>query len=394
MTKKRAIIIVLDSVGCGELPDAAEFGDVGSDTIGNIIKQRGLHVPNLAKLGLYAIPGTSFVREDEDALEGNYGKCAEITKGKDTTSGHWEMAGYILDPPFRTFPDGFPAEIIEKFEAKCGCKIIGNEVASGTEIIQRLGDEHVRTGCPIVYTSADSVFQIAAHEEVIPLDELYRSCEIARELLVGAWSVGRVIARPFVGSSGNYTRTENRRDFALAPETPTILDAIKEAGRDVVGIGKIEDIFAHRGLTKVQHTTNNHDGIEATIQALKEDTEGLIFTNLVDFDMLYGHRNDVESYAKAIEYFDGRLPEIRANLRDGDVLIITADHGCDPTTSSTDHSREYIPLLVMGPSCKKDVNLGIRKTFADIGASVVDYLGLPAWPVGTSFMPEIVGEEK
>lgn len=388
MSKKRAIIVVLDSVGCGELPDANEFGDVGSNTIGNIIKVRGLDVPNLGELGLYSIPGTGFEKNVGTVL-GDYGKCNEVTKAKDTTSGHWEMAGYVMKTPFRTFPDGFPEEIIGEFEEKTGRKILGNEVASGTEIIERLGDEHVQTGKPIIYTSADSVFQIAAHEDVIPLDELYAMCETARAMLVGDWAVGRVIARPFVGTSGHYKRTEHRRDFALAPETDTILDQIKADGLDVVGIGKIEDIFAHRGLTEVMHTTNNHDGIEATIQAEKEDTEGLIFTNLVDFDMLFGHRNDVENYAAALEYFDQKLPEIIDNMRDDDMLIICADHGCDPTTPSTDHSREYIPLLVYGPNLKNDVNLGIRKSFTDIAASVIDHLGLKPWPVGTSFMPEI-----
>ena len=389
--QKRAIIVVLDSVGCGELPDADEFGDVGSDTIGNIIKVRGLDVPHLATLGLYSIPGTSFAKPVE-GVQGSYGKCNEVTKAKDTTSGHWEMAGYIMKTPFRTFPNSFPPEIITLYEEKIGRSILGNEVASGTEIIQRLGDEHVKTGRPIVYTSADSVFQVAAHEDVIPLEQLYEFCEIARALLVGEWAVGRVIARPFVGQSGAYKRTENRRDFALAPETPTILDAIKEAGRDVVGIGKIEDIFAHRGLTEVMHTTNNSAGIEATIRALQEDTQGLIFTNLVDFDMLYGHRNDVENYASALEYFDSKLPEIMKNMRQDDLLIITADHGCDPTTPSTDHSREYVPLLVYGPAVKQNVNLGVRATFADIAASVMDHLGLPAWPIGASFMPELTNQ--
>lgn len=386
--KKRVTIVVLDSVGCGEMPDAVEFGDVGSNTIGNIIKVRGLDVPNLAKLGLFSIPDTGFGKDVPNVV-GNYGKCAEVTKAKDTTSGHWEMAGYLMPAPFRTFPEGFPISFMEKYEAAIGKGTIGNEVASGTEIIMRLGDEHVATGKPIIYTSADSVFQIAAHEDIIPLDELYRICEVARKMLVGDMAVGRVIARPFIGSSGAYARTENRRDFALAPETDTILDAIKRAGLDVVGIGKIEDIFAHRGLTEVMHTTNNAAGIEATIAALKEDTRGLIFTNLVDFDMLYGHRNDVESYASALEYFDRKLPEIMESMGPEDILIISADHGCDPTTASTDHSREYIPLLVYGQPCKQDVNLGVRKTFADIGASIVDYLGLEKWNIGQSFWPEI-----
>jgi len=388
--KKRAIVIVLDSVGIGEQPDAAEFGDVGSHTLGNIRKVRGkLDMPNMTKLGLAAIENSRL-----DTLNltptGAYGRLAELTKAKDTTCGHWEMAGLPLKQAFKTYPAGFPQEVIQEFEAKIGRGTIGNEVASGTEIIQRLGDEHVKTGKPIVYTSADSVFQIAAHEGVIPLPELYRICEIARELLNDDnYLVGRVIARPFEGTSGAYKRTENRKDYAVEPFTDTVLDALDKRGLPVVGIGKIEDIFCHRGVTIVDHTKNNHTGIDATVRFLEEGAGSFIFTNLVDFDMLYGHRNDVEGYAAALESFDAALPRIIGAMKEGDILMITADHGCDPTTPSTDHSREYIPLVVAGKHVKANVNLGTRKTFADIGATVFDYLTGEKWNVGESFLNDI-----
>lgn len=388
--KKRAIIIVLDSVGIGEQPDAAEFGDVGSHTLGNIRKVRGkLDLPNMTALGLAAIENS---RLDMLNLipKGAYGRCAELTKAKDTTCGHWEMAGLPLKQPFKTYPNGFPKELMDEFEAKIGRGTIGNEVASGTEIIQRLGDEHVKTGKPIVYTSADSVFQIAAHEGVIPLQELYRICQIARELLNDDnYLVGRVIARPFEGTSGAYKRTENRRDYAVEPFSDTILDALDRRGLPVVGIGKIEDIFCHRGVTIVDHTKNNPAGIESTIRYLESGTGSFIFSNLVDFDMLYGHRNNVEGYAAALEAFDQALPRILGAMKDGDLLMITADHGCDPTTPSTDHSREYIPLVVTGKHVKANVDLGTRKSFADIGATVYEYLTGAKWNVGTSFLGEI-----
>ncbi|MEA4870315.1 Phosphopentomutase [bioreactor metagenome] len=388
--KRRAIVIVLDSVGIGEQPDAAEFGDVGSHTLGNIRKVRGkLDIPNMTGIGLAAIENSRL-----DTLNltpvGAYGKLGELTKAKDTTCGHWEMAGLPLKQAFKTYPNGFPKELIQEFEAKIGRGTIGNEVASGTEIIQRLGDEHVKTGKPIVYTSADSVFQIAAHEGVIPLPELYRICEIARELLNDDnYLVGRVIARPFEGTSGAYKRTENRKDYAVEPFTDTVLDALDKRGLPVVGIGKIEDIFCHRGVTIVDHTKNNHTGIDATVRYLAEGTGSFIFTNLVDFDMLYGHRNDVEGYAAALELFDAALPRILGAMKEEDILMITADHGCDPTTPSTDHSREYIPLIVAGKHVKANVNLGTRKTFADIGATVFDYLTGEKWNVGESFLKEI-----
>lgn len=388
--KKRAIIIVLDSVGIGALPDAAEFGDVGAHTIGNIYEKRGkLDIPNMRRLGIANIENSKLPKLDDKDIVACYCRAAEVTKAKDTTSGHWEMSGYIMDVPFRTYPDGFPRALLDEYEARIGRKTLGNCTASGTEIIQRLGDEHVKTGSPIVYTSADSVFQIAAHEEVIPLDELYRICEIAREMLVGEYLTGRVIARPFVGGNGVYTRTENRRDFALAPMGNTILDGLVVQGYDTAGIGKIEDIFAHRGVINVDHTKNNHDGIEATIKMLKGNGNDFIFTNLVDYDMLYGHRNDVEGYAAALEYFDTKLPEILDALRDDDLLIITADHGCDPTYPGTDHTREYIPVLIYNKRMKKAANLGTLNSFADLGASAYEYICGKKWPVGKSFLDKL-----
>ena len=384
--KKRAIVIVLDSVGIGALPDAAAFGDEGSHTLGNIYAARGkLALPNLYRLGLANIED-SRLPDAPAKPAGCYGRCAEVTKAKDTTCGHWEMAGLPLDKPFRTYPDGFPAEFLRAFEARIGRKTLGNCVASGTEIIQRLGDEHVRTGAPIVYTSADSVFQIAAHEGVIPLEELYRICEIARGMLSGDYLVGRVIARPFLGGDGKYTRTENRKDYALEPFEDTVLDALDKRGLEVVGVGKIEDIFCHRGVTTVNHTHNNHDGILAT-QAYLESGEGsFLFVNLVDTDMLYGHRNDVEGYARALETFDAALPGMLGALKEGDILMVTGDHGCDPTTPSTDHSREYIPLVATGPRVKAGVPLGTRQSFADIGATVYEYLTGETWRCGASFL--------
>jgi len=389
--KKRAIVIVLDSVGIGEQPDAAEFGDVGSHTLGNIRKVRGkLDLPNMTAIGLAEIENSRLDRSST-APTGCYGRCAELTKAKDTTCGHWEMAGLPLKQAFKTYPNGFPREFLDEFEKKIGRGTLGNTVASGTVIINELGDEHVKTGKPIVYTSADSVFQIAAHEGVIPLKEIYHICEVARELLNDDnYLVGRVIARPFIGGDGKYTRTENRKDYAVEPFSDTILDALDKRGLPVVGIGKIEDIFCHRGVTIVDHTKNNHTGTESTIRFLEEGTGSFIFTNLVDFDMLYGHRNNVEGYAEALETFDAALPRILSAMKDGDILMITADHGCDPTTASTDHSREYIPLLVAGKHVKHNVNLGTRKSFADIGATVFEYLTGEQWNAGESFLNEII----
>ncbi|MBQ9187873.1 MAG: phosphopentomutase [Clostridia bacterium] len=387
--KKRVTLIVLDSAGIGYLPDAADFGDVGANTICNIYHQRGrLEVPNMTRLGLANIDGCT-LPPYTGPITGAYGKCAEKTHAKDTTCGHWEIAGYSLEKPFLTYPNGFPRDFLDAFEQRVARGTLGNTVASGTQIIQELGDEHVKTGKLIVYTSADSVFQIAAHEDVVPLDELYRICEIAREMLVGPYLVGRVIARPFTGTSGRYTRTENRRDYALAPFKPTILDGLTEKGMDVVAVGKIEDIFCHRGITTVDHTKNNPAGIEATDRFLAEGKGDFIFTNLVDTDMLYGHRNDVEGYGQALEYFDQKLPDLLAKLGKGDILMITADHGCDPTYPGTDHTREYIPLLIAGPHIKPGVNLHIRPAFNDIGATIYEYLTGEHWREGNSFLQEI-----
>ncbi len=387
---KRAIIIALDSVGVGAMPDAADFGDAGADTLGHIVERTDIKLPNLFRAGIANISGVAFSGHSMDKPLFAYGKAAEKTRAKDTTSGHWEIAGVTLDEPFRTYPNGFPKDIVSEFEALIGRKTLGNYVASGTEIIKDLGDEHVRTGCPIIYTSADSVFQIAAHEAVIPLSELYEQCEKARALLVGERAVGRIIARPFTGEPGNFTRTKNRRDYALPPPRDTILDALKARGFDVVGIGKIEDIFCHRGLTRIDHTTNNAAGIEATLRFMREANpiDGLIFTNLVDYDMLYGHRNDIEGYAKALEAFDEKLPELMDAIRKGDILIITADHGCDPAYTGTDHTREYVPILVYCGGVKA-VDLGVRATFADMGATVFEYLTGEAWDEGTSFLREL-----
>ena len=391
---KRVAIIVLDSVGIGELPDAAKYGDEGSNTLVNIKKEYpDFSVPNMAELGLGNIEGEDIcLLGKTDSPKGCYAKMSEASNGKDTTTGHWEISGIVTENPFPTFTEtGFPKEVMDKFEKAIGRKTLGNISASGTAIINELGDEHVKTGYPIIYTSADSVFQIACHEDVIPVDELYKMCETAREILVGDYAVARVIARPFIGNgNGNYTRTERRKDFSLAPTSETILDLHKAEGKSVVAIGKIEDIFEHRGMTVTDHTTNNHDGIEKTIEYLKKDFEGLLFTNLVDTDMIYGHRNDVKGYAEAVMYFDSKLPEIKSAMKDDDILIITADHGCDPTTPSTDHSREFVPLLVYGKNIKEGVNLGVRKQFSDIAATVAEYLGINEMFGAESFLKDVI----
>jgi phosphopentomutase len=389
----RIILIVLDSVGIGALPDADEYGE--QDPVSNTLAHTaeavgGLCLPHLGQIGLGNILPVQGVPAAE-APTGAYGRMAEGSKGKDTTTGHWEIAGLCSVKPFPTYPQGFPQEIMSEFEARIGRRSLGNYTASGTVIIQELGDDHVRTGYPIVYTSADSVFQIAAHEKVIPLERLYGICEAAREILSGEHAVARVIARPFIGPiDGKYVRTENRRDFSVRPPHPTVLDRLVAAGQRVMAVGKIEDIFAHRGITDVIHSTNNMAGVDATLQSMRESSNGLVFANLVDFDMLYGHRNDPRGYADALEAVDARVPELIAALRSGDVLFFTADHGNDPTTSSTDHSREYVPLLAVGQYVRAGTDLGTRETFADLGATIADVLGIGAIPVGTSFARELL----
>ncbi|MDR1195958.1 MAG: phosphopentomutase [Endomicrobium sp.] len=391
MSIKRIILIVLDSAGVGALPDAAVYGDEGSNTIGHILDkaENGFSLPNLEKLGLYKILERKTNLPDCE-ITGCYGKMATKSPAKDTTAGHWELAGIILDKPFPTYPDGFPKDLIENFENLIGTKIIGNCAASGTEIIKRLGDQHCASGRPIVYTSADSVFQIAAHEQFFGLDKLYKICKTAREMLSGKHAVGRVIARPFTGTSGNYERTANRKDYSLTPPETTMLDEIKNAGGEVIAIGKIEDIFNAKGITKAVHTKGNANGMEITAEEIKNGAgsgkKALIFTNLVDFDMLWGHRRDINSYAKALREFDDFLMKLTVMLDDDDILIITADHGCDPSFEKhTDHTREYVPLLVYGKKLKKNVNLGVRQTLADIARTVADIFNLPPQKNGVSF---------
>lgn len=388
---KRVVLIVLDSVGVGEMPDAKMYGDKGSHTLDHTFEAcNGLNIPNLKKLGLGNIEGVKALGKEESVI-GAFGKGSEKSIGKDTVTGHWEIGGVILDKPLNTYPDGFSDKIINEFKEKAKIDgILGNKVASGTAIIEELGEEHVKTGYPIIYTSADSVFQIAAHEEVIGLDNLYKMCEIAREMLVGENVVGRVIARPFIGEVGSFKRTSNRRDYALDPFGKTALEYIKENGMSVAAVGKIEDIYNGKGVTEAVHIKNNMDGVDKTLEYMDKIDNGLIFTNLVDFDMLYGHRNDPKGYGKAIEDFDGRLNEIYSKLRDEDILIITADHGCDPTTESTDHSREYIPILVYGKKVKGGTELGIRDSFTDIGKSILHYLGIDNNLEGKSFISEII----
>jgi phosphopentomutase len=378
--------MVLDSVGIGEMPDAAEYGDGGADTLGHTLGSRRVEVPNLGALGLGNIrrlPVEPVARPD-----GAFGRAAMMSRGKDTTTGHWEMAGIITRRPFPTYPDGFPPRVIEPFERFIGRRVLGNKPASGTEIIKELGQQHVQTGRPIVYTSADSVFQIAAHEEVVGLDELYRWCEIARELLTGEDEVGRVIARPFAGEPGNFRRTEARRDYAIDPPEETLLDKMKSAGLRVAAVGKIGSIFCHRGTTEELAAGNNDASLDQTLRALGVTGTGLIFTNLVDFDMLYGHRNDVEGYARALEQFDRRLPEIQSAMRDDDLLIITADHGCDPGDVSTDHTREYVPVLAWGRRARRGVDLGTLGSLADVGQTIAENFGLEIQS-GRSFLGRI-----
>ena len=385
---KRVLWIVLDSVGAGELPDAQDYGDQGASTLAHIAERVPLKAPNMRMLGLGNILGTGIRPIPHPS--GAYGKMAEKAKGKDTTTGHWEMAGVTLKSAFPTYPDGFPADVIEAFERAAGTKVIGNKPASGTAILDELGETHLRTGYPIVYTSGDSVFQIAAHEDVIPVKRLYELCEIARAQLVGAHAVGRVIARPFIGTGkGNFTRTAGRRDFSLEPAGDTILDILKKAGKTVYGVGKIEDIFAHRGLTASNHAAGNKNCIDAALQYMAEPFDGLCYVNRVDFDMTYGHRRDVAGYAEALEYFDRRLPELMGALSDEDFLIITSDHGCDPIHQGTDHTREYVPLLVWSRGVNVGRDLGIRATFADTAATIAQMFGLHETFGATSYYDQL-----
>jgi phosphopentomutase len=383
------ILIVLDSVGIGELPDAGSYGDEGSDTLGNIARAVPLRIPALRRLGLARVADVPSEPDDGVPL-GAYGRMAEASPGKDSVTGHWELAGLVLDRPFPVFPDGFSAEVIAAFERQIGRGTLANRAASGTVIIEELGPEHMRTGKPIVYTSADSVFQIAAHEEVVPVPELYRWCEIAYKLAGEGLGIGRVIARPFVGSPGAFKRTSNRRDFALTPFAPTLLDMLKADGLPVVAVGKIEDLFAGRGMTRAVHTASDAESMDAVVTAMETTDRGLIFANLVDFDTQFGHRNDPAGYAANLERFDSRLAEFLPQLRPRDMLILTADHGNDPTTPSTDHSREYVPLFVVGESIHRNVNLGTRSTFADVGQTIADLFGVGPLPYGASFLPDVI----
>ena len=384
---KRVFLIVLDSVGIGAMPDAADWNDQGSNTLGTIRNHPAFDCPNLTKLGLFGIDG---VEGKTDGGIGCRARMTEASKGKDTTIGHWEIAGIYSPRPLPTYPEGFPAELLEEFSRKTGRGVLCNQPYSGTEVIKDFGEEHLRTGDLIVYTSADSVFQIAAHEDLVPVQELYQYCEIARELLHGEHGVGRVIARPFNGEYP-FKRTPRRHDYSLLPPSETMLTILKNAGYDVLSVGKISDIFAGEGLTESRPTTSNEDGMDATMGMAKRDFNGLCFINLVDFDMVYGHRNDVEGYAKALTAFDRRLGELLPMLKEDDLLVITADHGCDPLTPSTDHSREYTPMLAYGAKLKQNVDLGTRDSFADIGATILEWFGLSSEGIfGNSFLKEIV----
>ena len=379
---KRVFLIVLDSFGIGQMPDAEKFGDYGVDTLGTVSKSPYFSMPNMEKLGLFQIEGTSVESKVTD-ITGRVARMTEASMGKDTTIGHWEIAGIYSPTPLPTYPDGFPKEVLDAFKKATGRGVLCNKPYSGTEVIKAYGDEHVKTGDLIVYTSADSVFQIAAHEDVVPVEQLYEYCRMARKILTGKHGVGRVIARPFTGESGNYTRTPRRHDFSLEPPGDTILNILQAHGKDTIAVGKIFDIFAGSGISEHVYTSGNAEGIERTLEYLDKDFEGICFINLVDFDMLYGHRRDIDGYAKALSYFDGKLPEIMAKMRDEDVLMITADHGCDPGyLKTTDHTREYTPFVMYGKPVAPG-NLGTRKTFADIGASVLQYFDI---------VPDFTGE--
>lgn len=388
MENRRIFLIVLDSYGIGALPDAADFGDEGSNTLKTITTSKAYDTPNMKKLGLFNIDGVDWMKKEESPA-GAYGRMKERSRGKDTAIGHWEIAGVVSPKPLPVYPNGFPEEILEKFREATGREVLCNLPYSGTDVIRDYGEEHMKTGALIVYTSADSVFQIAAHEEIVPVEELYRYCEIAREILCGEHGVGRVIARPFIGEAPNFQRTANRHDFSLLPPRDTMLDAILEAGYDTYGIGKIYDIFAGKGIAHTQRIQNNVDGMEKTLEMQEKEFKGLCFVNLVDFDMMYGHRNDIEGYANAATVFDRQLKTFLERMRPEDILMITADHGCDPGFRGTDHSREHTPLLICGEDIKENVNLGTRETFADIAATVLDLLHVENNTDGTS-MKELI----
>lgn len=389
---KRVFLIVLDSVGIGEMPDASNYGDEGSHTVFAASHSKDFFMPNMKKLGFFQLDGMKVDKQHtwvniKEAMQGAICRLSEKSKGKDTTTGHWEIAGMISEEPMPTFPDGFPRDLIERFEERTGRKILCNKPYSGTEVIKDFGKEHMETGALIVYTSADSVFQIAAHESIVPIETLYQYCEIARELCQGTYGVGRIIARPFEGE-WPFQRTARRHDYSLQPPKDTMLDILKAKGKDVLAVGKINDIFAGKGITQMVRTEDNRDGIEKTLSFMEKDFHGICFTNLVDFDMKYGHRNDIEGYANALSYFDKRLPEILGKLQEDDLLMITADHGCDPSTPSTDHSREYIPLVMAGKGIKP-VNLGTRDGFGDIAATILESLGVEGNIDGESFWKDI-----
>lgn len=392
---RRVILIVLDSMGIGALPDAASFGDYNVNTLEHIAHaalDRGFKIPNMIQMGIGNLDQLPSIESTQSAL-GGFGRMMEASNGKDTTTGHWELAGLRITEPFNTYPNGFPQEVMEAFETKIGRKTLCNKPASGTTILEELGEYHMETGSPIIYTSADSVFQIAAHEDIIPLEELYRMCEIAREMLVGQVAVARVIARPFVGQKGSFSRTPNRRDYSVSPNGVTVLDHLKADNQRVVGIGKIWDIYNGVGITDEIHTVSNMDGVDQTLSFMKESFKGLIFTNLVDFDAKFGHRRDISGYQGAIEEWDARLPEIISQMKDEDLLILTADHGNDPAYDGTDHTREYVPVLTYGKAFKPHVNLGTRETFSDIAQTIADYLGVTPVQYGTSFLKEIIKED-
>ena len=390
---RRVFLVVLDSVGIGALPDAELYGDAGSNTLLAASNSNGFAMPNMEALGLFDIEGVKCLKKDCVAPSGAFGRLKEASKGKDTTIGHWEIAGIISDSPLPTFPDGFPQELLNAFSERTGRSVLCNKPYSGTDVIRDYGKEHMETGALIVYTSADSVFQIAAHEAVVPVEELYRYCEIARELCQGEYGVGRVIARPFEGE-WPFVRTSRRHDYSLVPPKTTMLNVLAENGYDVIGVGKINDIFAGSGITEFVRSSGNEEGIEQMIAYGDKEFHGLCFVNLVDFDSKYGHRNDVEGYGKALTYFDAQLPRLLEKLREGDLLIITADHGCDPSTPSTDHSREYVPAIITGPSVKKGACIGTRESFADTGATVLHWLGASGEIAGSSYLDLITGGEK